>query len=127
MITSSYAALLGLIYVFLSFRIIGLRRNFKVALGDGGHPSLLRAIRVHANFAEYAPFALLLIFFVESRLAPVGFIHFLGLLLLIARLMHAWGVGQDNEVMYRRQIGMVGTFCVLILASSYLIYHQIFY
>ncbi|MEN9842262.1 MAG: hypothetical protein RLZZ612_91 [Pseudomonadota bacterium] len=33
----------------------------RVAVGDGGHPELLRAMRVHANFAEYVPLSLGLI------------------------------------------------------------------
>ena len=56
-----YAALLALLFVALSWRTIGLRRRYCVAVGDGGQPELLRAMRVHANFAEYVPLALLLI------------------------------------------------------------------
>jgi len=55
-----YAALLALLFVLLSIRTIRTRHSRKVALGHGDDPAMLRAMRVHANFAEYVPLALLL-------------------------------------------------------------------
>ena len=60
-ITAFYASLLALLFVFLSFRVIGWRRLKKVEIGHGDDNQLLRRMRVHANFAEYVPFTLLLI------------------------------------------------------------------
>jgi uncharacterized membrane protein YecN with MAPEG domain len=37
-----------------------------IAIGDAGNPEMLRAMRVHSNFAEYVPLSLLLIYFVET-------------------------------------------------------------
>ena len=48
-ITLLYAALLGLLFVTLSIRTLRLRRQFKVSLGGGEEPVLMRAIRVHSN------------------------------------------------------------------------------
>lgn len=59
-----YASLLALFYVYLSARTIGLRRIAKISIGDGGDDSLLRAIRMHANFYEYAALTLVLLAFV---------------------------------------------------------------
>jgi len=56
-----YAALLALIFVALSVRTLRMRRRLRIAVGDGGDTALLRAMRVHANFAEYVPLSLLLI------------------------------------------------------------------
>ncbi|MEH8130210.1 MAPEG family protein [Aeromonas veronii] len=50
-----YAALLALLFVLLSIRTIRTRHSRKVALGHGDDPAMLRAMRVHANFAEYDP------------------------------------------------------------------------
>ncbi len=62
-----YAALLALLFVLLSIRTIRTRHSRKVALGHGDDPAMLRAMRVHANFAEYVPLALLLISFRRNR------------------------------------------------------------
>lgn len=52
-LVAPYAAVLGLLFAALSVRTLLLRRRLRVALGDGGDERLLRAMRVHANFAEY--------------------------------------------------------------------------
>lgn len=62
-----YASLLALFYVYLSARTIGLRRIAKISIGDGGDESFLRAIRMHANFSEYAPLTLVLLAFVDIQ------------------------------------------------------------
>lgn len=82
-ITALYASLLALLFVALSVRVIGLRRLSGVALGDGGKADLMRRMRVHANFAEYVPLALVLLGFAESLGTPSPFLHLLGLTLLL--------------------------------------------
>jgi uncharacterized membrane protein YecN with MAPEG domain len=119
--TPIYAAILGLGFVGLSFLTLRLRRQNKIALGDGGNPQLLRAIRVHSNFAEYVPIALILIYMTESIGAPIYLIHFLGISLLIGRLSHAWGVSQENEDFKFRVFGMIATFNAIIVSSLYIL------
>ena len=122
--TPIYAAILGLGFVQLSFLTLHLRRQNKIALGDGGNPQLLRAIRVHSNFAEYVPIALILIYMTESIGAPIYLIHFLGISLLSGRLSHAWGVSQENENFKCRVFGMIATFNAIIVSSLYILVSQ---
>ena len=61
LITSVIAAALTIIFVKLSFAVIGLRRKNQVGLGSGGHEDLERAIRAQGNFAEYVPFGIILL------------------------------------------------------------------
>ena len=56
-----YAALLALLFIALSVRTLRLRRHLKIAVGDAGNTQMLRAMRAHANFAEYVPMCLLLL------------------------------------------------------------------
>ena len=122
--TPVYAAVLGLGFVGLSFLTLRLRRKNKIALGDGGNTQLLRAIRVHSNFAEYVPIALILIYLTESIGAPIYLIHFLGISLLIGRLSHAWGVSHENENFKFRVFGMIATFNAIIVSSLYILVSQ---
>ncbi|MGZ5919923.1 MAG: MAPEG family protein [Hyphomicrobium sp.] len=46
-------------------------------------------MRVHANFAEYAPFALLLMALAESLGPPHVLTHLVGLMLVAGRTLHA--------------------------------------
>lgn len=121
MILPLYAALLALLFIYLSSRVIGVRRGVGVAVGDGGSPELLRTMRVHANWAEYVPISLMLIGLVEVQGAPTALVHALGLALLLARLSHAFGVSQMVENFRFRVGGMVGTLSVIGVSSLWLL------
>jgi uncharacterized protein len=121
-VTPLYAAVLGLIFAFLSVRTMRLRREFQVALGDGKQPDLLRAARVHANFAEYVPISLLLIYFLEIYTSSYWWIHALCIALLVGRIIHAYGVSQPEENYNFRRIGMALTGIVIVVASMRLLF-----
>lgn len=121
LLTAVYAALVALIFVFLSFRTVLLRDKFKVLLGDGQNPVLRRAIRAHANFAEYVPLALLLLYFVETQTGQRAWVHALGVGLLVARISHAYGVSQVNERLRFRVFGMITTGVVLVACATVLL------
>ena len=116
-IVAYYAAVLAVMFVTLTIRVIQARYRAKASLGDGGDEGLTRAIRVHGNFAEFVPFALLLIALAEINGSPVWSIHVLGAVLVLARLSHAYGITTGMKAMKFRQIGMLGTFIVLLGAA----------
>lgn len=109
-----YAALLALLFVMLSVRTLRTRRRLKIAVGDGGNDEMLRAMRVHANFAEYAPLTLLVLLMLELQGAPAELVHGLGVLLLVGRSVHAWGVSRTDEDYRFRVLGMSLTFTALL-------------
>ena len=115
MITGIYAALAALLIVILALKVIGLRRQYKVALGDGGNQDLLAAIRAHANAVEYLPIGLLLLLLLELSQGPAWLIHLLGSLFIIGRLIHANGV--SKAIIPRRIIGMQITIWLLIMMA----------
>lgn len=125
-VTPIYAAILGLMFVLISFRTIGIRRNAKVAIGGGDNQLLQRAIRVHGNFAEYVPISLILIFFLETQVSSKTIIHLLLIALIIGRSIHFYGVRQVNENLKFRVSGMVITLTTIIIASVGLILGYIF-
>jgi uncharacterized membrane protein YecN with MAPEG domain len=98
-------------------RTIRLRQRHRIAIGDGGNAELRRAMRFHANLAEYAPLALPLIFFVKHDGAKMLLVHVLGCTLLAGRMLHAWGVSQNRENFRYRVSGMVLTFGTIITAA----------
>lgn len=123
--TPAYAALLAVLFVALSVRTVRLRRRLGIAIGDAGQPRLLRAMRVHANFAEYVPFALLLVAFVELQAAPSWLVHALGATLLGGRLLHAFGVSREPERFGYRVAGMALTFSVMLTAAALLSWNAV--
>lgn len=113
-VTSIIAAILTLIFVKLSFAVIGLRRKNKVGLGSGGHEDLERAIRAQANFAEYVPFGIILIACLELNGAPWWLLAVPGITLIMGRLIHAKGIQVPPPDFSKRVLGMKLTFVTLI-------------
>ena len=112
-----YAALLALLFVALSIRTLLMRRKLQIAIGDAGNQSMLRAMRVHSNFAEYVPLSLLLLFFVEASGANPLFVHALGASILAGRISHAFGVSQIKEQYAFRVLGMALTLTPIVIAA----------
>jgi uncharacterized membrane protein YecN with MAPEG domain len=118
MITSLYTALLALILIFLSIKIIQNRRSSKISLGENGDDFLRRKIRAQGNFIEYTPIFLIMLLLVEMAGLNKYFIHFFGIIFMVGRLTHAYGI-MIAEVRAKnflfRQAGM---FCTFFCLSS---------
>ena len=74
-ITPIYAALIVLLFLGLSWRVILYRRANRLSLGDTGDKNLLKRMRAQANCAEYAPLALLLMVMSELMGSPAVALH----------------------------------------------------
>jgi len=113
-ITALYAALQGLVMAALLIPLGRLRSRTNVSIYDGGNPELAVAIRRHANWTEYVPFALLLMLLLELCGASAGLLHGLGLALLAARIAHPLGL--DATVM-RRPLRGIGAGVTMIVIT----------
>ena len=114
LVTSIIASILTIIFIKLSFAVIGLRRKNKVGLGSGGHEDLERAIRAQGNFAEYVPFGIILIACLELNGAPWWLVALAGITLIIGRLFHAKGINTPSPDFSNRILRMKLTFNTLI-------------
>lgn len=117
--TPLYAGLLALFYFYLTALVVRQRRKRRVSIGDGEERTLLRAMRVHANFGEYAPFTLLLIGFAELMGTGTLLVHCMGLALVVGRVMHAYGLGQEPDNFKFRQWGMYLTIAAMLVAALF--------
>jgi uncharacterized membrane protein YecN with MAPEG domain len=123
-IVSIYASLLALLFVALSIRTLRMRRRLGIAIGDAGDQTLLRAMRVHSNFAEYVPLGLILLMLMEAGSAQRWLVHALAACLLLGRVSHAYGVSRVTEDYRFRVFGMAMTFVALVSASIVLLLSQ---
>ncbi len=123
--TPFFAAIFALFYVFLSFGVIRFRLGEKISLGDGDNRDLKVAIRVHANFIEYVPLSLLLMWFIETALFDSNFALILGVMLLLGRVLHVFGMKNPSKYILLRQVGMIVTLSVLILGAVRILWHYI--
>jgi uncharacterized membrane protein YecN with MAPEG domain len=116
-IVPAYAALLTFIYIFLSARVIQSRGAVRVKIGTGGHQGLERRMRIHANFAEYVPLALLLLVFMEMQGRPGWLLHLLCIALVAARIGHVIALWDEKEI-FRLRVASVSTTFVVMLAAA---------
>ena len=112
-----YIGLAALLLLLLSLRVNRLRRRHGVVLGDGGREELTRAIRVHANFAEYVPIALLLIVAADIIGYETWVVHGLGIALIVGRVLHAYGLSRDPGESFGRAAGTGLTYAVLLVGG----------
>ena len=117
-ITPIFSAIFALFFVYLSVNVIKARRQNKVSIGTGRNQIVERSMRVHANFAEYVPFSLLLIVMLEINQTNIIVILMLCVVLLVGRIVHAWGVSSEDEKFVYRVAGMMMTFSVMIAAAA---------
>ena len=90
--TALYAGLMGLMLVAISAWVTYKRSGTNIWFFDGGNETLGRAIRAQGNFIEYVPMALLLMGIVEWSGGAIWIVNGLGMALVAARLIHAWGL-----------------------------------
>jgi len=113
-ITLLFAALNSLLLLVLVGRVSRLRHGRRIGFGDGGDPDLARAIRVHANFVEHVPFALLLLGLLELNGLAAPWLWALGSALLVARLMHAAGLSRTSGASFGRFYGTALTWLAIL-------------
>src|SRR5271169_1674883 len=123
-VTPLYAGLLALWFLVLSWRVVQRRRG-GIYLGDGGDKAMLRVIRGHANFAEYVPLALLLMGVLELSRLSIYALHALGIVLLVARLLHGYALSFTDHFTLGRFWGAALTFAVLAIEAVLCVYHGI--
>ncbi|NKB50267.1 MAG: hypothetical protein GKS02_12995 [Alphaproteobacteria bacterium] len=116
-ITLLYASLLALWFVILSVQVIRYRGSHSIDLGDGGDTGMLRRIRAHGNFVDYAPLALILMGLLEVSGAGPLLLHVIGGLLLVGRLAHGWALSFTDSSALLRTGGIALTLAAIIIAA----------
>jgi len=103
--TPIYALAVAVIYLALWFRVTSLRSTLGVSIGHGDDTTLLLRTRQHGNCAEWSSFLLILMILAEGMGAPALYIHISGILLLIGRIAHPFGLKADNAGHLLRYVG----------------------
>lgn len=120
-IVALYAAILMLLYVLLSVRVARTRFKQKVGVGDGGDEIVLRAVRVHGNFMEYVPLALVGMIMMASLGAAPNWLHGIGIALTVGRFSHAIGLTKSAGPTLFRVVGMILTWGSIAVMAIYLL------
>lgn len=117
-ITMLFVSLHILLMLVLAVRVVGHRRSLKIGIGDGGDKLLARKVRVHANFIEYVPVALLMLALLELAGLAAIWLWVLGGTLLLARILHAAGLSRHSGYSFGRFWGTLLTWLALLAMSG---------
>jgi uncharacterized membrane protein YecN with MAPEG domain len=117
-ITPIYAAMLGVILLVLSVRIVAVvRGKGEISYGDGGNRDFTTVVRGQGNFIEYVPLIVILIAFAEAGGTSSTMIHAMGGGLVLARILHPLGLSSQPGINPLRVSGTLLTWIVLATAS----------
>ena len=124
-VTSIYAALLALLGIVLAGLVGRARSKTTVSLGDGDNAGIVEANRRHMNWVENVPVTLLLLAMVELNGAPKDWVHALGAVLLVARLLHPFGIEIAKMNTWQRGAGAGLSFLVTIGCAGTLLWQAV--
>ena len=120
-ITALYGALNALFNIFLANQVSRMRKKHGVSIGQGEHPEMLVAIRVHSNNAEFVPLAIVLILVAELCGGSKMLLHIAGGGLLLARVAHYIGMPRKAPNLFRFA-GVGLTWLAIVGTAGYLLY-----
>ena len=112
------ASLHVVLYLVLAMRVVLHRKARNIGVGTGGDPMLPRKVRVHANFGEYVPLALLMLALLELAAVSTTWLWTFGIALLVARVLHAVGLGGSSGYSLGRFAGTLLTFITLLAMAA---------
>ena len=122
LITGLYAGLSLLLVLVLAWRVVAVRRTTRTGLGAGGSTALEQRIRAHGNAVEYLPMGLLGLLLLELSGHAGAWLHALGAMLLVGRVLHAWGLSTSAGTSHGRFLGTLLTWLVLLVMALLLVW-----
>lgn len=117
-VTGFYGSLTALLILALTFNVVKMRRRFKIGVGDGGNMQLKIANRAHGNLLENTAIVLLLLATAEANGLGHFWLHSLGLIWIVARVLHAIGLIQgEGGYHFGRASGTLATWLVILVLA----------
>lgn len=126
LVSPIYISLLAILIIYLAYRVTTFRRSENISLGDdNGSKEMKRAVRAHGNAVENIPAACILLILLELNSLNPLLLNIFGLLFLLSRIAHAWGLSIKNGPSFGRFYGtLVSWLTVLTMAflNIYLVF-----
>lgn len=116
-----YVGINILLLIYLSSRVVFMRRSAKVSVGHGSNVELELRTRTHGNASEYIPAMMVGLVTAAYMGFPALWIHILGASFTFGRVLHA--IGLSRTIFPLRVSGMLLTWFAMILIAGMLIYH----
>ena len=123
-VTAMTAAILALLFIYLSYQVVKQRVRTETSFGTGNdeHMDMVRGCQ--SNLIEYTPITLIMLALLElssaNHLATMG----LAVAFMIGRFLHVFGMHQHHagKTVKFRQIAMVTTWTTMAILALWIIY-----
>ncbi len=125
-ITSVYVVPLAVLMIVLWMSVTKTRAAMGVSIGNNGDTVLHEKIRRHGNFIEWVSVVILMMMIAEIRGANGTALHVAGILLVIGRAVHPFGLRHDNPNHVLRIIGNTGSLLALVIATGANVWTQFY-
>ncbi len=120
-----WAGLLLIVMLVLSVLVVRQRQRHHVLIGDGGVEDVQRAVRAFGNAAEYVPAGIGALAILALVGAPPLVIHAVGLLLVLGRLLHGWGISRNLGTSMARAGGVMLTWISFLVSGALLLFYSV--
>lgn len=121
-IATLFTAINILILFVLTYLVIRQRRSQAISMGHNDNENMQRAIRVHGNFTEYAPLAMIGLYGMAACGASAYWMYGIGGAFTLGRIMHAFGYSKVTGLSFGRFYGMAITATSLLVMAVYLLF-----
>lgn len=121
-LTGLYTCALALWAAWLGASVSIMRAKTGISILHGDDMVLAEKIRKHGNFTEVVPLALILMAIVELNGASNLWLHAIGGLLLISRILHPFGIKHDNPQEILRGVGSGGTSLSMLISVIFIVW-----
>lgn len=123
-ITAITTVILALLLLGLAIDTVRHRVRSRTAFGTGDDDRLTRASRAHANLAEHAPIALILMGLLEYSEADADALMGLALVFILSRILHVIGLYTvtDGRPPMTRTIGVLATWIVIAALAGWTLF-----
>lgn len=122
-LTGIYASLLAILGIYLSIMVSVMRGKTGIAIMYGDNMVLAERMRRHGNFVDSVPLVLILMIVVELNGASSNWLHAIGGILLVSRIIHPLGIDHKKPDAPARIIGSVGTQIATLIAVVFLFWN----
>jgi len=123
-VSAVFAAILGLLLIFLSLLVSRHRLKLKQGMGVSEDIDFQATVRAHANLVEYAPMGLIMLAVAELNGVPGALIYWTGMGFVVGRLLHAFGmINGRGGPHIARMAGILLTWLAIVVLSLLLMWN----
>lgn len=123
-VTAMTAAILTLLFIFLSFQVVKQRVRTETSFGAGNDEQMDMVRGCQSNLIEYTPITLLMLAMLELSSANHLALMVLAVTFMVGRFLHAFGMHQHQagKTPRFRQMAMLMTWLVMAALALWTIY-----